>query len=45
MITLGWEDRAEFGSKRVQKAYDTVKKAHDKAINKARVGMRAKDID
>jgi Xaa-Pro aminopeptidase len=42
---FSWEDRAEFGSKRVQKAYDTVKKAHDKAIKKARVGMRAKDID
>ncbi len=34
-----------FGSKKIQKAYDTVLKAHDKAIEKARSGMRAKKID
>ena len=35
----------EFSKKRIQKAYDTVLKAHDKAIKKARSGMRAKKID
>ena len=34
-----------FGRKKIQKAYDTVLKAHDKAIEKARSGMRAKKID
>ncbi len=29
----------------MQKAYDLVLKAHDKAISKARSGMMAKDID
>ncbi len=41
---FSWEGKTEFNSKRMQKAYDTVKKAHDKAIKKARVGMKAKDI-
>ena len=35
----------KFKSKKMQKVYDLVLKAHDKAISKARVGMRAKDID
>jgi Xaa-Pro aminopeptidase len=34
-----------FKDKQTQKAYDTVRKAHDKAIAKARSGMRARDID
>jgi len=34
-----------FGDKKIQKAYDTVLKAHDKAVKKARSGMRAKEID
>ncbi len=35
----------KFKSKKIQKAYDTVLKAHDKAISKARSGMRAYKID
>jgi Xaa-Pro aminopeptidase len=35
----------KFKSKKMQKVYDTVRKAQEKAIDKARVGMRAKDID
>ncbi len=34
-----------FNSKKIQKAYDLVLKAHDNAIEKARSGMRAKEID
>ena len=34
-----------FKSKKIQKAYDTVLKAHDNAIEKARSGMRAKEVD
>jgi len=34
-----------FSTSKVQKIYDSVQKAHDEAINKARVGMKAKDID
>jgi len=37
--------KQKFGSKKIQKAYNTVLKAHDTAIKKARSGMRAKDID
>ena len=40
-----WEAKAKFSSKKIQKAYDTVQKAHDKAIKKARAGMKAKEID
>jgi len=35
----------KFKSKKIQRAYDTVRKAHDVAISKARVGMRANEID
>jgi len=35
----------KFKSKKIQKAYDLVLKAHDNAINKARSGMKAKKID
>ncbi|SFV56445.1 Aminopeptidase YpdF (MP-, MA-, MS-, AP-, NP-specific) [hydrothermal vent metagenome] len=34
-----------FKSKKMQKVYDTVLKAHDVGISKARSGMKAKDID
>jgi len=34
-----------FSKKKIQKAYDTVLKAHDNAIIKARSGMKAKNID
>ena len=34
-----------FKSKKIQKIYDTVLKAHDVAISKARSGMKAKKID
>ncbi|RRS30048.1 MAG: X-Pro aminopeptidase [Epsilonproteobacteria bacterium (ex Lamellibrachia satsuma)] len=34
-----------FKSKKIQKAYDTVLKAHDNAIAKARSGMKAKKVD
>ena len=35
----------QFGKKKIQKAYDTVLKAHDHAIAKARSGMKAKEVD
>jgi len=35
----------KFKSKKIQRAYDTVLKAHDEAIKRARSGMRAKEID
>jgi Xaa-Pro aminopeptidase len=35
----------EFKSKKIQKSYDTVLKAHDNAIAKARSGMTAKKVD
>jgi Xaa-Pro aminopeptidase len=34
-----------FRSKKMQKVYDTVLRAHDRAIDKARSGMRAREID
>ena len=34
-----------FSKKKIQKAYDTVLKAHDMAIKKAKSGMRAKKVD
>ena len=34
-----------FKSKKIQKAYDTVLKAHDNAITKARSGMKARKVD
>ena len=37
--------KQKFSSKKIQKAYDCVLKAHDKAISKARSGMKAKEID
>ena len=35
----------KFKKKKIQKAYDTVLKAHDNAIAKARSGMKAKEVD
>jgi Xaa-Pro aminopeptidase len=35
----------KFKSKKIQKIYDIVLKAHDKAIAKAKVGMKANEID
>jgi len=35
----------KFKNKKIQKAYDTVLKAHNNAIAKARSGMRAKEVD
>jgi Xaa-Pro aminopeptidase len=35
----------QFSSKMIQKAYDTLQKAHDETIDKIRVGIKAKDID
>ena len=37
--------KPKYKSKKIQKAYDTVLKAHDNAINKARSGMKAKKVD
>jgi Xaa-Pro aminopeptidase len=37
--------KQHFSNKRIQKAYDAVLKAHDRAIAKARSGMKAKEID
>jgi len=37
--------KQNFKRKKIQKAYDTVLKAHDHAITKARSGMKAKKVD
>lgn len=37
--------KIKYKSKKIQKAYDTVLKAHDNAIDKARTGMKAKKVD
>jgi Xaa-Pro aminopeptidase len=37
--------KQKFSSKKMQKVYETVLKAHDEAIKKARVGMRASELD
>ncbi len=37
--------KVKYKSKKIQKAYDTVLKAHDNAIRKARSGMKAKKVD
>jgi len=42
---LMFETHQNFKHKKIQKAYDTVLKAHDNAIHKARSGMKAKKID
>ncbi len=40
-----FKSKQTFGKKKIQKAYDTVLKAHDNAIAKARSGMKAKEVD
>ncbi len=40
-----FKTRQHFSQKKIQKAYDTVLKAHDNAIAKARSGMKAKKVD
>lgn len=40
-----FDTNQSFKSKKIQKAYDTVLKAHDNAIEKARSGMKAKKVD
>ena len=40
-----FDTHQKFKSKKIQKAYDTVLKAHDNAIDKARSGMKAKKVD
>lgn len=40
-----FDTKQTFKRKKIQKAYDTVLKAHDHAIAKARSGMKAKKID
>jgi Xaa-Pro aminopeptidase len=42
---FSFDTEQKFKSKKIQKAYDTVLKAHDNAIEKARTGMKAKEID
>jgi len=42
---LLFETQQTYKSKKIQKAYDTVLKAHDNAISKARSGMKAKKVD
>jgi len=37
--------KQNFSNQKIQKIYDTVLKAHDMAIKKAKVGMRAKELD
>ena len=40
-----FDTNQSFKRKKIQKAYDTVLKAHDNAIAKARSGMKAKKVD
>jgi len=40
-----FDTKQHFAKKKIQKVYDTVLKAHDRAINKARSGMKAKEVD
>ena len=42
---LNFKIKQKFGTKKMQKVYDTVLKAHDRAVNKARSGMKASEID
>ncbi len=42
---LKFTTKQKFKSKKIQKAYDTVLKAHDNAIAKACSGMKAKKVD
>ncbi len=40
-----FKTRQDFSKKKIQTAYDTVLRAHDNAIVKARSGMKAKEVD
>jgi len=40
-----FKTKQHFSKKKIQKVYDTVLKAHDNAISKARSGMKAKKVD
>ena len=42
---LMFDTEQKFKNKKIQKAYDTVLKAHDNGISKARSGMKAKEVD
>ena len=42
---FAFRHKQHFGKKKIQKAYDTVLRAHDRAIKKARSGMKAKEVD
>ena len=42
---FSFDTEQKFKSKKIQKAYDTVLKAHDNAIEKARTGMKAREVD
>jgi len=42
---LQFSTNQKYKSKKIQKAYDCVLKAHDNAISKARSGMKAKTVD
>jgi len=42
---FGFEDSPRFESRKIRKAYDAVRKAHDRAIEGARSGMKAREID
>lgn len=42
---FGFDTKQTFSKLKIQKAYDTVLKAHDNAIAKARSGMKAKEVD
>ncbi|OQX49977.1 MAG: X-Pro aminopeptidase [Epsilonproteobacteria bacterium 4484_20] len=42
---FAFKTRQAFGRKKIQKVYDTVLRAHDNAIAKARSGMKAKTVD
>jgi Xaa-Pro aminopeptidase len=43
--TFGFTRSQSFASRKIQRAYDTVRKAHDRAITKARIGMQARRVD
>ncbi len=40
-----FDEEQHFSSAKIQKAYDLVRRAHDRAIEKARAGMRGAQID
>ena len=42
---FGFGTTQHFSKKKIQKAYDLVRKAHDNAIAHARSGMKAKEVD